>query len=158
PRGGADAVAVGQVLEDRQRWLLGQLGPEPGRPLPLGEPRLAGAAVKHPALLVLAVAGADRQVAGPALAMIGAVLVQATEAGQVLGHGDTSQPRVASGASSSDSVIHTKDLPRSATLTGPNKMKPMGAPFADLVPLDSRRVRHGKSPGLGCPLATHRTS
>jgi hypothetical protein len=67
PRGGADAVPLGKVLEDRQRLVLGQLGPELGRHLPLREPRLGRAAVEHPALLVLAGAGADRQVPSPRL-------------------------------------------------------------------------------------------
>jgi hypothetical protein len=41
PGGGADAVALGQVLQHRQGLLLGQLRSEQGRPLALGEPRLA---------------------------------------------------------------------------------------------------------------------
>src|SRR5512135_2524574 len=98
--GGADAVPLGAVLEDRQGLILGQLRPEQGRPLALGEPRLAGAAVQHPALLVLAVAGADRQVAEPALAVVGAVLVLATETGQVLCHGAASLIPAANGAGS----------------------------------------------------------
>jgi hypothetical protein len=40
--------------------------------------------------LLPAVAAAGRQVAGPALAVVGAVLVLAAEAGEVLIHGDTS--------------------------------------------------------------------
>ena len=50
----------------------GQLRAEQGRPLALGEPVPAGAAVEQPVLLLLAVAAADRQVAGPALAVVGA--------------------------------------------------------------------------------------
>jgi hypothetical protein len=90
PGGGADAVALGQVLEDRQRLLLGQLGAEQRGALLLREPRLAGAAAEQAAALVLAVAGADRQVVDPSRAEVGATLVQAAEAGQVLRHGDAS--------------------------------------------------------------------
>jgi hypothetical protein len=36
-------------------------------------------------------------------------------------------------------------------------MKPSGAPFADLVRQDSRRVRHGQAPRDRRPLAAHRT-
>jgi hypothetical protein len=43
PGGGAGAVALGLVLEDRRRLFLGQLGAEQGRPLAFGEPGLAGA-------------------------------------------------------------------------------------------------------------------
>jgi hypothetical protein len=78
--GGPDAVAFGQVLEDRDGLLLGQLRAEQGRPLAFGEAVLAGAAVEQPALLVLAVAGADGQVSEPALAVIRTLLVHAAEA------------------------------------------------------------------------------
>jgi hypothetical protein len=79
--GGADAGALGQVLEDRQGLLLAQLGAEQRGALPLREAAFAGAAVEHAALPVLAVAGADRQVANPSLSKVGATLVLTAEAG-----------------------------------------------------------------------------
>ena len=87
PGGGADAVAFGEVLEDRGGLLLGQLRAEEGRPLAFGEPSLAAAAVEQPPELVLAVEGADGQVIAASLAVVGALGVQAAEARQVLGHG-----------------------------------------------------------------------
>src|SRR5512135_3329029 len=90
---GADAVAVGEVPEEGDRLILGQLGAEQGRPSPRGEPVAAGAAVEQPVLLVFAVAGADGQVAEAPLAVVGASLVLAAEAGQVLVHDSTSRTR-----------------------------------------------------------------
>jgi hypothetical protein len=110
PRGGADAVPLGQVLENRQGLLLSQLRPEQGRPLALGGPRLTRAAVEHPALLVLAVTRADGQVADPPLAVVGAPLVLATEAGQILRHGGVSQIPTANGTVQVGNAMNTKDL------------------------------------------------
>ena len=117
PSGGSNAVAFGEVLEDRDGLLLGQLRAEQGCSLAFGETVLAGAAVKHPALFVLAVAGADGQVAETAFAVIGALLVHAAETRQVLGHHvEASRSIRRQGLAQVDSVIHTKDLSRSATL------------------------------------------
>src|SRR5262249_8319397 len=101
PGGGADAVALGQVREDRQRLVRAQLGAEQRGPLALREPRLAGAAVEHAAPLVLAVAGADRQGVDTSLAEGRTMLGQAAEAGQILLHGDASLMRTEDGAGSS---------------------------------------------------------
>jgi hypothetical protein len=65
----ADPAAFGQVLEDGDRRLLRQTTVEQRRPLAFGEASLAGLAVKQPDLLVFAVAIADREVAGVALAV-----------------------------------------------------------------------------------------
>jgi hypothetical protein len=46
PRRGADAVAVGDVPEQRDRLVLGQLRAEQGSPFPLGEAGATGAAVE----------------------------------------------------------------------------------------------------------------
>jgi len=88
--GGPHAGAVGQVPEDRDGLVLRQLGAEQGRALACGEPVAAGAAVQQPDVLVLAVAGADCQVAEAPLTMIGTGVVLAAEAGEVLIHGSTS--------------------------------------------------------------------
>jgi len=85
--GGADAGSIGQVLEDRQRLLVAQLGAEQRGSLPLGEAGLASATVEHAALLVFAVAGEDGQVAGSAFPIVGAILVLTAESGQVFLHG-----------------------------------------------------------------------
>ena len=90
PGGRPDAAPLGEVLEERDRLVLRQLRAEQGRPFPLGEPSATGAAIKQPMLLLLAVTAADRQVAAPALAVVGAPLVLATEAGKVFIHGGTS--------------------------------------------------------------------
>jgi hypothetical protein len=50
---------------------------------------------------VCAVSGTNRQVSGPAPAVVGAVLVQATETGQALLHGATSVMPAADGTGSS---------------------------------------------------------
>jgi hypothetical protein len=78
------------MLEERDGFVLGQFRAEQGRSFPLGEPVAAGAAVEQPVLLLLAVPAADRQVAGPTLAVVGASLVLAAEAGKVLTHSGTS--------------------------------------------------------------------
>ena len=57
-----------------------------GRALALGEAGLAGAAAEHAAGLVGAVAAGHGQVSGPPLAVLGAVGIQAAEAGEVV-HG-----------------------------------------------------------------------
>ena len=90
PGGGPHAVAIGQMSEDREGLVRGQLGAEQGCALAFGEPVAAGAAIQQPDVLVLAVAGADRQVAEATLAMIATVGVLAAEAGEVLVHGSTS--------------------------------------------------------------------
>jgi hypothetical protein len=99
PCGGPNAVAFGQVLEDRDGLLLGQLRAERGRPLALGEAIFARAAVEQSTLLVLAVAGADGQLADASLAVIGALLVHAAEAREILGHGDAPLIRTIPGLS-----------------------------------------------------------
>jgi len=57
-------------------------------------------------LLLLAVTAADRQVAGAALAVVGARLLLSAEAGEVLIHGDTSViPRQLEGRSSGHKLL-----------------------------------------------------
>ena len=86
PAGLADAAPLGDVLQDRFDLLRRQSRVEQGRPLPLGEAGLAGAAAEHASLLVGAVAAGHGQVSGPPLAMLGAVGIQAAEAREVV-HG-----------------------------------------------------------------------
>src|SRR4029077_12900172 len=79
PGGRPHAAPLGEVSEERDRLVLGQFRAEQGRPLPLGEPIATGAAVKQPMLPLLAVTAADRQVIGPALAVVGTLLILAAE-------------------------------------------------------------------------------
>jgi hypothetical protein len=87
--GGPHAAAIGDVLEQGDGLVLGQLRPEEGCSLAFGEPVSAGAAVEQSDVLVLAVAGADRQVVEAPLAVVGATLVLAAETGKVLVHWGT---------------------------------------------------------------------
>jgi hypothetical protein len=89
--GRSDAAPLGQVLEERDDLVQGEFGAEQGRPFPLGEPGAAGAAVEQTILLLFARPGADGQVAGATLAVVGAVLILAAKAGKVLIHGGTSE-------------------------------------------------------------------
>jgi hypothetical protein len=88
PLGLADAVALGEVPQDRQRRLGGQPGAEERGPLALGEAGLAGRAVEQADVLVLAEGAADGEVAGAAGAAELARGVLAAEAREVVvGHG-----------------------------------------------------------------------
>jgi hypothetical protein len=60
----SDAAALAKVLEHGAGLLLGQVGVEQGRALAFGEARFAGVAVEQPDVVVLAVAGVDREVSG----------------------------------------------------------------------------------------------
>jgi hypothetical protein len=90
PGRGSDPVAVGQVPDHVDGLVRGQATAEKGGPLPLGEPSLAGATVKQPDGLGLAVVAANGQVAESPLAIIGAIRVLAAEVRQVLVHGHAS--------------------------------------------------------------------
>jgi hypothetical protein len=90
PGGGPHTVTVGQMLKDREGLLRGQLRAEQRRALAFGEPIPAGAAVQEPDVPVLAVTGADRQVAEATLAVVGTVVVLAAETGNVVVHGSAS--------------------------------------------------------------------
>jgi hypothetical protein len=82
-------AAVVEVLQDPSDLVVGELGVEVGRPLELGEPGLAGLAVQEP-VVILAVVGADREVAGAAAAVFRAVRVLTAMAREVVrGHGSS---------------------------------------------------------------------
>jgi hypothetical protein len=83
PAGLAHAAAVGQVGEDGGGRRRRQAGVEQRGALALGEAGLAGAAAEQTAV-VEAVAHGHGEVAVPALAVVGAVGVQAAEAAQVI--------------------------------------------------------------------------
>jgi hypothetical protein len=81
-----DATAFAEVVEDRAGLLLGEMAMEQGRALALGEAVLAGVAVEQSDVVVLAVAGADREVTGVAPSEEGAVGILAAEAREIV-HG-----------------------------------------------------------------------
>jgi hypothetical protein len=83
----ADAVALGEVVEDGRGLLLGQAAVEQRGALALGEAGLAGLTVEQPDVVILAVAVADGEVAGVAAAVEGAFGILAAEAREVV-HGD----------------------------------------------------------------------
>src|SRR5262249_48087018 len=76
----AGTTAVGDVGQGGQELVAGQAGAEQGRALALGEAGLTGLAVEEAVLLLGAVAHADGEVAVVALAVVGAVRVEAAEA------------------------------------------------------------------------------
>jgi hypothetical protein len=82
----ADAVALDQVLEDRDGHRRGQARSGQGSALALGESRTAGVAVEQADVALLAVSVADGEVAGVAPAVERAGGIQAAEARQVI-HG-----------------------------------------------------------------------
>jgi hypothetical protein len=82
----ADPASLGAVLQDRLGLFRRQPGIEQGRPLPLGEAGLAGAAAEHTSLLVGTIATGHSQISGPPLAMLGALGILAAEAREVV-HG-----------------------------------------------------------------------
>jgi hypothetical protein len=86
--GGADAAALVEVPEDGEGLLLGEMAVEQGRPLALGEAALTRPAVEQADVVPLAVAGADREVAGGAAGVEGAVGVLTAEAREVVHAGD----------------------------------------------------------------------
>jgi hypothetical protein len=82
----ADTVAFGQVLQDRDGGLLGEVTAIQRRALAFGEAGAAALAVELSELLVLAEPAADREVTGIASAVDRAVRILAAEAGEVV-HG-----------------------------------------------------------------------
>jgi len=86
PPGLTDAAPLGDVLQDRADRLGVEVGAEQGRALALGAAVLAGAAAEHAPALVGPVAAGHRQVSGVAFAVVGAVGIEAAEAGKVV-HG-----------------------------------------------------------------------
>jgi len=86
PGGLSGPTAVVEVLQDPCDLVVGELGVEVGRPLELGEPRLAGPAVQE-AVVILAVVAADREVAGAAAAVLRTVgVLAAMQCEVVRGH------------------------------------------------------------------------
>jgi hypothetical protein len=91
--GGADAAALVEVLEHGEGLLLGEMGVEQGRALALGEAVFARLAVEQSDVVLLAVAGADGEIAGVAPGVEDALGVLAAEAREVVHAGDRFEPR-----------------------------------------------------------------
>jgi hypothetical protein len=82
----SDATALGEVLEHGAGFRFGEVGMEQRCALALGEAVLAGVAVEQPDVVLFAVAVADGEVSGVALAEQGAIGILAAEASEVV-HG-----------------------------------------------------------------------
>jgi hypothetical protein len=83
----ADAIALGEVVEDGRGLRLGQAAVEQRGALPFGEAGLAGLAVEQPDVVILAVAVADGEVTDVAAAVQGASGILAAETREVV-HGE----------------------------------------------------------------------
>jgi hypothetical protein len=80
----ADAVALGEVVEDGRGLLLGHAAVEQRSALALGAAGLAGLAIPQSDVVILAVAVTDGEVAGVAPPVQGASGILAAEAGEVV--------------------------------------------------------------------------
>jgi hypothetical protein len=81
------------VLEDGEGLSFGEMAMEQGRALAFGEAVLAGLAVEQSDVVLLAVAGADREIASVTGAVEGALRVLTAEAREVVHAGDRSEQR-----------------------------------------------------------------
>jgi hypothetical protein len=105
PPGLADAVALGDVMEDRDGLLREQVQAEQRGALAFREAGLASPASEHAASLLGSVAMGDGEISGPPLAVLGAVGIQAVEAGEVV-HGQGSERDQPAGQSVVPSDFH----------------------------------------------------
>jgi hypothetical protein len=76
----SNAAALGEVLKHGAGFLCGQVGVEKRRAFALGEAILADVAIEQPDVVLFAVAAANGEVSGIALAEQGAIGVLAAEA------------------------------------------------------------------------------
>jgi hypothetical protein len=91
--GGADATALVEVPEHVEGLFFGEMAVEQGRSLALGEATLARLAAEQPDVVLLAVAGARREVAGVTHAVESAHRVLTAEAREVVHAGARSGQR-----------------------------------------------------------------
>src|SRR4051812_17417279 len=91
--GRSDTTALVEVLEHGEGLFFGEMAVEQGRALALGEARLAGLAVEQADVVLLAVAGADREIAGVTAAVEGAFGILTAEAREVVHAGGRSERR-----------------------------------------------------------------
>jgi hypothetical protein len=95
--GAADATALVEVLEHGEGLLFREVAVEQRRALALGEAVLAGLAIEQSDVVLLAVAGADREVPGVTRAVEGAFGVLTAEAREVVHAEDGSEQRRSDG-------------------------------------------------------------
>jgi hypothetical protein len=91
--GGADTAALVEVLEHGEGLFFGEVAVEQGRALTFGEAVLAELAVEQSDVVLLAVAGADREVPSVTLTVEGAFGVLTAEACEVVHARDRSEQR-----------------------------------------------------------------
>jgi hypothetical protein len=91
--GGADTAALVEVQEHGEGLFFGEVAVEQDRALTFGEAVLAGLAVEQSDVVLLAVAGADREVPGVTLTVEGAFGVLTADAREVVHTGDRSEQR-----------------------------------------------------------------
>jgi hypothetical protein len=91
--GAADTTALVEVLEDSEGPFFGEVAVEQGRALAFGEAVLARLAVEQSDVVLLAVAGAGREITGVTDAVQGAFRVLTAETREVVHAGDRSEPR-----------------------------------------------------------------
>ena len=90
---GANATALVEVLEYGEGLFFGEMAVEQSRALAFGEAVLASLAVEQSDVVLLAVAGTDREVAGITAAVQATFRVLTAEACEVVHAGDRSEPR-----------------------------------------------------------------
>jgi hypothetical protein len=91
--GGANATALVEVLEHAESLFFGEVAVEQDRALAFGEAVLARLTVEQSDVVLLAVAGADREIAGVTGAVEGALRVLTAEARAIVHAGDRSVQR-----------------------------------------------------------------
>ena len=103
PRRLAHPTALLNMAQDLDHFPLRQRRIEKDRPFPFGKPPLARPAIQNPFLLVLPIPVAHTQVARPALAVVGALLVLTAEPRQIV-HGQASSTGLGTSAASTVTV------------------------------------------------------
>jgi hypothetical protein len=101
----ADAAPLGDVIQNRFGLLRRQPRVEERRPLSLGKAGLANAATEHASLLMSAVAAGHGQISGAPQTVVGAVGIQAAEAGEII---RVVAPSVRSSVLTASCVVPTK--------------------------------------------------
>jgi hypothetical protein len=91
--GAANATALVEMLEHGEGLFLGEMAVEQSRSLAFGEAVLAGLAVEQSDVVLLAVAGADREITGITGAVQGALGVLTAETREVVHARDRSEQR-----------------------------------------------------------------
>jgi hypothetical protein len=91
--GAADTTALVEVLEYGKGCFFGEMAVKQGRALAFGEAVLASFAVEQPDVVLLAVAGADREITGVTDAVEAAFRVLTAEAREVVHAEDRSEQR-----------------------------------------------------------------